>query len=139
MKSQTIIIALLAAVSEAALIRVPRAAKNGTASAGATATSGADFGSCTPTMDFQLGRAEFKRKATEGTFFPTDPTLVGNSGQTDALNPNIITNFICNQLTNVCGANDAAKTQCASAKATVQGLGTKDQSTADAFNAALGF
>ncbi|KAF3764227.1 hypothetical protein M406DRAFT_243383, partial [Cryphonectria parasitica EP155] len=100
---------------------------------------GADFGICTPTMDFQFGRAEFNRKATEGTFFPTDPNLIASTGQTDALNPNIITNFICNQLTNVCQANQAAKDACASAKATVASLGTKDQTTADAFNSALGF
>lgn len=138
MKTQTLIIALLAAAAEAALVRIPRQA-NGTASAGGAAAGGADFGSCTPTMDFQAGRAEFNRAADESTFFPTDATLVGNSGQSDALNPNIITNFICDQLTNVCGADDAAVSQCEAAQATVQGLGTKDQSTADAFNSALGF
>lgn len=142
MKTQTLIIALLAAAAEAALVRLPRQANNGTASAGGAtgaAAGGADFGSCTPTMDFQAGRAEFNRKADESTFFPTDATLVGNSGQSDALNPNIITNFICDQLTNVCGANDAAVSQCEDAQAQVEGLGTKDQSTADAFNSALGF
>ncbi|KAG6359874.1 hypothetical protein INS49_010927 [Diaporthe citri] len=143
MKTQTFIVALLAAAAEAALVRIPRQANNGTASAGGAtggaAAGGADFGSCTPTMDFQTGRAEFNRKADEGTFFPTDATLVGNSGQSDALNPNIITNFICDQLTNVCGANDAAVSQCEDAQAQVEGLGTKDQSTADAFNSALGF
>lgn len=129
----------LATLAPAALVRLPRAA-NGTATGASSSVAGADFGTCTPTMDFQLGRAQFNRKATEGTFFPTDVTnLVAGSGQSDALNPNIITNFICNQLTNACGANDAAKTACTSAKATVQGLGTKDQSTADAFNKALGF
>ena len=141
MKTQTFIVALLAAAAEAALVHLPRQA-NGTASAGGAAgaaAGGADFGDCTPTMDFQLGRAEFNRKADEGTFFPTDATLVGNSGQSDALNPNIITNFICDQLTNVCGANDAAVSQCEDAQAQVQGLGTKDASTADAFNSALGF
>jgi hypothetical protein len=55
------------------------------------------------------------------------------------LNPNIITNRVCDQLTNVCDANDAAKALCEDAKAQVQALGTKDASTADAFNAALGF
>lgn len=134
MKTQTLIIALLAVAAEAALVRIPRQA-NGTAAA----AGGADFGDCTPTMDFQAGRAEFNRKADESTFFPTDAALVGNSGQSDALNPNIITNFICDQLTNVCGANDAAVSQCEDAQATVEGLGTKDQSTADAFNSALGF
>lgn len=143
MKTQTLIIALLAAATEAALVHLPRQS-NGTASGGDAATGGAaaggaDFGSCTPTMDFQTGRAEFNRKADEGTFFPTDATLVGNSGQSDALNPNIITNFICDQLTNVCGANDAAVSQCEDAQAQVEGLGTKDASTADAFNSALGF
>lgn len=107
-----------------------------TASTNATTNlAGADFGQCTPTMDFQFGRAN--RKATEGTFLPTDPLVA--KGQQDALNPNIITNRICDQLTNVCAANQAAKDACASAKALVQSLGTKDQTTADAFNQALGF
>jgi hypothetical protein len=68
---------------------------------------------------------------------PTDAVVA--KGQQDALNPNIITNRICDQLTNVCGANDAAKSLCLSAKATVAGLGTKDATTAAAFNKALGF
>lgn len=117
------------------------AANNGTAAAGSAATggqtslAGADFGKCTPTMDFQFGRAG--RKATEGTFLPTDALVA--QGQQDALNPNIITNRICDQLTNVCEANQAAKDACLAAKATVQGLGTKDATTATAFNQALGF
>jgi phage I-like protein len=94
-----------------------------------------DFGQCTPTMDFQLGRAG--RKATEGTFLPTDPLVA--KGQQDALNPNIITNRICDQLVNVCDANDAAVAKCQAAKAQVATLTTKDQTTADAFNSALGF
>ena len=99
------------------------------------ANGGADFGACTPTMDFQLGREG--RKADEGTFLPTDPLVA--KGQQDALNPNIITKRICDQLTNVCDANDAAKALCADAQQQVQALGTKDASTADAFNSALGF
>lgn len=111
-------------------------ATNSTAGTGATTNlAGADFGKCTPTMDLQFGRTG--RKATEGTFLPTDPLVA--KGQQDALNPNIITNRICDQLTNVCEANQAAKDACASAKTLVSGLGTKDQSTADAFNKALGF
>lgn len=124
MQSQLLLLALITAVS---------------AKAAKSSVAGADFGDCTPTMDFQLGRAEFNRAADEGTFFPTDDTLVGDSGQGDALNPNIITNFICDQLVNVCGANDVAQSTCADAQQTVQDLGTKDQSTADAFNEALGF
>lgn len=110
-------------------------AGTGTGTGAKTTLAGADFGKCTPTMDFQLGRAG--RKATEGTFLPTDALVA--KGQQDALNPNIITNRICDQLTNVCEANQAAKDACAAAKTTVSGLGTKDQTTADAFNKALGF
>lgn len=102
---------------------------------GTTNLAGVDFGKCTPTMDFQFGRTG--RKATEGTFLPTDALVA--QGQQDALNPNIITNRICDQLTNVCAANQAAKDACQSAKALVAGLTTKDQTTADAFNQALGF
>ena len=89
----------------------------------------------TPTIDFQLGRAG--RKATEGTFLPTDAVVA--KGQQDALNPNIITNRVCDQLTNVCKANAAAVTKCKAAQAKVAALGTKDASTATAFNSALGF
>lgn len=110
------------------------ATANSTAGA-TTSLDGADFGLCTPTMDFQLGRSG--RGANQGTFLPTDPLVA--KGQQDALNPNIITNRICDQLTNVCEANQAAKDACASAKTLVAGLSTKDQTTADAFNQALGF
>lgn len=158
MQVQALLLAALALYADAAVIRracaastssstnntqvaAVAAASNSTTSAtgGTSSVAGADFGKCTPTMDFQLGRAQFNRKATEGTFFPTDSVLVASTGQSDALNPNIITNFICNQLTNVCGANDVAKSTCASAKAAVASLTTKDQTTADAFNQALGF
>ncbi len=88
-----------------------------------------------PSIDFQLGRAG--RKADEGTFLPVDPLVA--KGQQDALNPNIITNRVCDQLTNVCDANQAAKDLCLQAKAQVAALGTKDASTAAAFNKALGF
>lgn len=86
-------------------------------------------------MDFQLGRPG--RKATEGTFLPTDAVVA--QGQQDALNPNIITKRICDQLTNVCNANDVAKSACQQGITVVQGLTTKDETTADAFNLALGF
>jgi len=77
------------------------------------------------------------RSDTEFTFQAIDPIV--NKGQEEALNPNIITNRICDQLTNVCNANAAAKTACTAAKAQILALGTKDQSTADAWNTALGF
>lgn len=96
---------------------------------------GIDFGKCTPTMDFQLGRTG--RKPDQGTFLPTDPLVA--KGQQDALNPNIITNRICDQLTNVCEATQAAKDQCQRAKAQVSAAGVKDASAATMFNSALGF
>ncbi len=116
MQLQTILAALFAATASAA-------------------AAGADFGQCSPAMDFKFGRPG--RKATEGTFLPTDPLVA--KGQEDALNPNIITKRICDQLSNVCAANQAAKDLCTSAEQVVSGLGTKDASTADAFYKALGF
>ncbi len=133
MYAKTLLVALLAATTSATAIHKIRAQN---AAANASVASGAsDFGLCNPSMDFQLGRPG--RKATEGTFLPVDPLVA--KGQEDALNPNIITNRICDQLTNVCQANDAAKSACEAAKAQVAGLGTKDATTADAFNSALGF
>ncbi|EQB56525.1 hypothetical protein CGLO_03468 [Colletotrichum gloeosporioides Cg-14] len=108
---------------------------NGNANTGGAATGAADFGKCTPTMDFQLGRAG--RKADEGTFLPTDPLVA--QGQQDALNPNIITNRICDQLINVCEANDAAHQQCLDAKAQVLASGDKSEAVATTFNGLLGF
>ncbi|KAF4629305.1 hypothetical protein G7Y89_g8841 [Cudoniella acicularis] len=124
MHSNTFLLVLLFAITASASAIPARAV-----------AAGVDFGSCTPTIDFELGRPG--RKATEGTFLPTDPVVA--KGQEDALNPNIITNRVCDQLINVCGANDAAHTLCLSAKATVAALGTKDATTATAFNSALGF
>ena len=95
----------------------------------------ADFGDCTPTMDFVGGRNG--RDADEFTFLPTDPLVA--EGQQEALNPNIITNRICDQLGNVCNANDAAIALCEATQAQIEALGTRDQSTADDWNAALGF
>ncbi len=97
--------------------------------------AGLDFGLCVPTIDFVAGRAG--RKADEFTFLPTDALVA--QGQQDALNPNIITNRVCDQLTNVCQANDAAKAACDAAQAQILALGTRDQTTADTFNQLLGF
>jgi len=101
----------------------------------ASSIAGLDFGSCTPTMKFEPGLNG--RKATENTFQAIDPLV--NKGQQEALNPNIITNRIKDQLTNVCGANKAAKDAAVAAQAMISALGTRDKSTADAWNTALGF
>lgn len=77
------------------------------------------------------------RAATEFTFQAIDPIV--NKGQQEALNPNIITNRICDQLTNVCSANAAAKAACLSAKAQILAANTRDASTANTWNSLLGF
>jgi hypothetical protein len=77
------------------------------------------------------------RKATEFTFQAIDPLV--NKGQQEALNPNIITNRIHDQLTNVCGANAAAKNAVAAAQAKIAALGTRDANTAETWNSMLGF
>ncbi|KAF2628540.1 hypothetical protein BU25DRAFT_37804 [Macroventuria anomochaeta] len=110
-------------------------AGNANQSAADNSTAGADFGQCTPTIIFEGGQNG--RPANEFTFQIADPLARG--GQQEALNPNIITNALCNQLTNVCDANNAAKAACEDAKAQVQAAGTRDKSTADLFNSALGF
>ncbi|TAQ84815.1 hypothetical protein B7494_g6860 [Chlorociboria aeruginascens] len=101
----------------------------------ASTISGLDFGLCVPTIKFEAGLDG--RATTESTFQGQDPLI--NKGQEEALNPTIITTQITNQLTNVCGANAAAKSAAAAAGAMVASLGTRDASTADAWNTALGF
>jgi len=117
------------------IVAVFAAAASARISARQNNAAAADFGQCDPSISFELGREG--RKANEGTFLPIDPLVA--QGQQDALNPNIITNRVCDQLTNVCEANQAAKDLCADAQDLVAGLGTKDASTAEAFNSALGF
>ncbi|PMD38776.1 hypothetical protein L207DRAFT_634774 [Hyaloscypha variabilis F] len=150
MQTPSILLALLLAASASASCLPVAAAVSSTAvtstsvlassatSVIATTANSTSFGTCSPAMDFQFGRAAFNRKATEGTFLPTDPVVA--KGQQDALNPNIITNAICNNLINSCGVKqgDAGETACLAAKAMVASLGTKDASTAAAWNAALG-
>ncbi|EPS38143.1 hypothetical protein H072_8163 [Dactylellina haptotyla CBS 200.50] len=92
-----------------------------------------DFGLCDPSMDFVAGRPG--RKPDESTFLPIDPLT--KQGQQEALNPNIITNRICDQLTNVCQSNQAAKDRCRSCQSQIQALGTRDQTTADAWNSCV--
>ncbi|KAI6356274.1 hypothetical protein MCOR25_007890 [Pyricularia grisea] len=102
----------------------------------ADAGGAADFGTCVPTISFEFGRGN--RDADEGTFLPLDPAIL--QGQSDALNPNIITNRVCDQLgAQTCGANQAAVDLCLDAKAQVAAAGTKDATTADLFNGLLGF
>ncbi|OCL06429.1 hypothetical protein AOQ84DRAFT_378619 [Glonium stellatum] len=126
------IVSSAAAVSSAAPAATSAAS---TSNVQQSTIQGLDFGLCVPTMKFEGGLGG--RPATEFTFQLIDP--LAGKGQEEALNPNIITNRICDQLTNVCEANAAAKTACTAAKAQISALGTRDKSTADAWNTALGF
>ena len=112
------------------------AAPEDTAAAGAgAAADGADFGKCDPTIKFEGGLGG--RPPTEFTFQSQDPNI--EAIQQEALNPNIITNRICDELTNQCGANDAAKAKCEAAQTQIQALGTRDVTTAETWNELLGF
>lgn len=101
----------------------------------ASTIAGLDFGLCVPTMKFEA--ALDGRSDTEFTFQAIDPLV--NKGQEEALNPNIITNRIHDQLTNVCGANQAAKDATAAAQTQIAALGTRNASTAETWNSILGF
>jgi len=100
-----------AASSPAAAASSPAASTGG--SVQKSTIAGLNFGLYVPTMKFEPGLDG--RKVTEFTFQAIDGLI--NKGQEEALNPNIITNRICDQLTNVCNANAAAKAAYQSAKA----------------------
>ncbi|CAK7230795.1 hypothetical protein SBRCBS47491_007707 [Sporothrix bragantina] len=101
----------------------------------ASTISTLDFGLCVPTMKFEAGLDG--RDSTAFTFQAIDPLV--NAGQEEALNPAIIMNRIHDQLTNVCGANQAAKDAAAAAQAQVVATGTRDVTTAEMWNTLLGF
>ena len=122
------------------------------ASSGNNAGAGAvDFGKCNPTIKFEGGLGGRPGKwghlslviilltlvATEFTFQSQDPKI--SAIQQEALNPNIITNRICDEFTNQCGSNAAAKSLCLDAKAQILALGTRDVTTAQKWNELLGF
>jgi hypothetical protein len=103
--------------------------------AGGANAGALDFGLCQPTIA-RVGGLN-GRPADEFTFIPQDPLVA--EGQQEALNPNIITNRICDQLTNVCEASEDAVAACEDAQAQIEALGTRDQTTADTWNEILGF
>jgi len=97
-----------------------------------TSQAGADFGSCTiPEIEF--GDGFDGRKET--SFQPVDQTSY-NHGSAD--NIAIITQFMCDTLTNSCKANQAAKNLCATATTAANGATAKTGAQADAFNAVFG-
>ncbi|CAG8638423.1 10322_t:CDS:2, partial [Acaulospora colombiana] len=105
--------------------QVPAAVGGGVGSADSVST--ANFNNCeAPQIAFGIfdGRKE-------NSFAPATPSFVHGS----ALNPNIITQFICDQVKDRCNANQVAIDKCEAAKAATVGL--TGQAVADAFNAAI--
>ncbi|OAA63722.1 hypothetical protein SPI_03885 [Niveomyces insectorum RCEF 264] len=101
----------------------------------ASTISDLNFGLCVPTIKFEAGLDG--RSDTEFTFQAIDPLV--NKGQEEALNPAIIMNRIHDQLTNMCGANQAAKDATAAAQKQVVATGIRNATTADMWNTLLGF
>jgi hypothetical protein len=126
-----------AAAADDAAAADEEAAAEDDAAADAVAVDGADFGTCDPTIKREGGLGG--RPADEFTFQSNDPNI--EAIQQEALNPNIITNRICDELVNQCGANQAAIDACAAAQAAVAAIGAPDDrsdATVDVFNQALG-
>ncbi|KAF3804001.1 hypothetical protein GCG54_00008505 [Colletotrichum gloeosporioides] len=87
-----------------------------------------DFGECQdPSIEFAAGLDGRK----EESFGPA-----GDSEHGSAQNINIISSFICGQLSSRCQASDDAVAACEQGQADAQGL--QGQAAADAFNTALG-
>ncbi|RPA81590.1 hypothetical protein BJ508DRAFT_414663 [Ascobolus immersus RN42] len=101
-------------------------------------TSNLDFGFCTdPTMVFLPGVNG--RRVNEFTFLPNNSDGFFDT-QGEALDAGTIASFICDNLVNSCQASAEAQAACKGAEEVVREFGDlKDQSVADAFNAALGF
>jgi len=91
-----------------------------------------NFGKCSvPQIEFGVGFDGRK----ETSFQPVDKVSFNHSS---AQNIGIITQFMCDTLTNVCGADQTAKNTCAIAKAAAAAAPGGTGAQADAFNAAFG-
>ena len=136
MRTLTTVVVVAAPTATAAAGNANNNAGGGAANNSKVSTiAGLDFGTCVPTIKFVGGLGN--RPATEFTFQSLDPVIAAN--QQEALNPNIITNRICDELTNICAANQAAKDACLAAKAQILALGTRNAQTAEKWNELLGF
>lgn len=94
--------------------------------------AGSDFGSCTtPEIRFAAG-IDGRR---ETSFEPADKASFNHGS---AQNIGIITQFICDTLTNTCGANQQAKDVCQQARAAAAAAQVGSGAQADAFNAVFG-
>lgn len=107
-------------------------AGTGNPAASPTAAAPADFGSCTvPQIEFGVGFDGRK----ETSFQPTDKQSFNHGS---AQNIGIITQFICDTLTNSCKANQSAKDICAKAQTAATAAAAKTGAQADAFNLVFG-
>ncbi|KIP05829.1 hypothetical protein PHLGIDRAFT_36220 [Phlebiopsis gigantea 11061_1 CR5-6] len=122
-----------AAATTAAATTSTAAASSSAASSAASSSAGiGNFGSCTvPQIEFATGFDNRK----ETSFQPVDQTSFNHGS---AQNIDIITQFICDTLTNSCGADATAKATCQSARAAADTKTAKTGAQADAFNAAFG-
>ncbi|EPQ51272.1 hypothetical protein GLOTRDRAFT_81429 [Gloeophyllum trabeum ATCC 11539] len=112
-------------------------ATSSSSAAAASSTSGSssgigNFGSCSvPQIEFGAGFDNRK----ETSFQPTDKASYAHDS---AQNGDIITQFMCDNLVNKCGADDTAKATCAKAKTAFDSKTAKTGAQADAFNAVFG-
>ncbi|KAI0775307.1 hypothetical protein BD413DRAFT_491809 [Trametes elegans] len=133
--SQTVVtVTVTATATDAASTGVLAVSTSSAATATSTAGAGAigDFGKCSvPQIEFGVGFDNRK----ETSFQPVDKTSF-NHGSAQAIG--IISQFICDTLTNSCGADQTAKDTCASAITAANGATAKTGAQADAFNAVFG-
>ncbi|KAJ7212169.1 hypothetical protein GGX14DRAFT_447787 [Mycena pura] len=120
---KTVFFALLSSSLALPIRRAPEAAP---------AANIGNFGKCSiPQIEFATGFDGRK----ETSFQPVDKTSY-NHGSAQAIG--IITQFICDTLTNSCGADATAKTTCANAQAAANTGAPKTGVQADLFNAVFG-
>ncbi|TFK50394.1 hypothetical protein OE88DRAFT_249467 [Heliocybe sulcata] len=123
-----------AAASSSAAATTSSAAAAATSSAASTGSSSGigDFGKCSvPKIEFGVGFDNRK----ETSFQPADKASYAHDS---AQNGDIITQFMCDNLVNQCGADDTAKATCAQAKVAFDSKTAKTGAQADAFNAVFG-
>lgn len=126
--------ASISATESSSLTSSAVAAATATASAASSSSSSdiGDFGSCSvPQIEFGVGFDNRK----ETSFEPVDKTSFDH-GSAQAIG--IISQFICDTLTNKCKADQTAKDTCAKAQAAANAQPPKTGAQADAFNAVFG-
>ncbi|GJE88644.1 hypothetical protein PsYK624_047270 [Phanerochaete sordida] len=130
----TVTVTAVSSASAAATEVASATLSSSAAAATSTASSASigDFGSCSvPQIEFGAGFDNRK----ETSFEPVDKTSYNHGS---AQNIDIITQFMCDQLVNSCGADATAKATCASAKTAADTKTAKTGAQADAFNAVFG-